>query len=276
MARTGRTMPQIDLLTFREGYASDWTATNPILSPGEPGFETDTGKMKVGNGATPWIDLPYMAGGEGGGSGGGGITTEDAVDATAQAFAAGTHTNVTVTYNDAANSISLAASGGTGGGITTEDAVDAVAASLIEGAGIDIAYDDTANTITLAATAAPVTAFPVSIGVALSDEVTSITTGAAKLTIRAPYAFTLTAVRASLSTPSLSGVVTVDINKTGVSVLSTLLTLDQNEKTSTTAAVPVVISDGAITDDAEITFDVDTAGLSAKGLKVWLIGTRSV
>ena len=43
---------------------------------------------------------------------GGGITTEDAVDATAAAFAAGTHTNVTVTYNDAANSISLAAAGG--------------------------------------------------------------------------------------------------------------------------------------------------------------------
>ena len=45
------------------------------------------------------------------GVGGGGITTEDAVDATAAAFAAGTHTNVTVTYDDTANSISLAASG---------------------------------------------------------------------------------------------------------------------------------------------------------------------
>ena len=38
---------------------------------------------------------------------GAGFTAEDAVDATAAAFAAGTHTNVTVTYNDAANSISL-------------------------------------------------------------------------------------------------------------------------------------------------------------------------
>ena len=80
--------------------------------------------------------------------GGGGITQEDAVDAVAAAFAAGTHTNVTVTYNDAANSITLAASGG-GGGITTEDAVDAVAAALVAGNNIDIAYNDAANTITV-------------------------------------------------------------------------------------------------------------------------------
>ena len=41
---------------------------------------------------------------------------------------------------------------GGGGGITTEDAVDAVAAALTEGSGIDIAYNDAANTITVAAT----------------------------------------------------------------------------------------------------------------------------
>jgi uncharacterized protein YaiE (UPF0345 family) len=40
---------------------------------------------------------------------GGGLDAEGAVDATAAAFAAGTHTGVTVTYNDTANSISLAA-----------------------------------------------------------------------------------------------------------------------------------------------------------------------
>jgi hypothetical protein len=58
------------------------------------------------------------------GSGGGGITTEDAVDATAAAFAAGTHTNVTVTYNDAANSISLAA---TAAAPVTAQTIEAVA-----------------------------------------------------------------------------------------------------------------------------------------------------
>lgn len=38
-----------------------WSQLNPILSEGEPGYETDTGKMKIGNGHTPWNDLGYFA-----------------------------------------------------------------------------------------------------------------------------------------------------------------------------------------------------------------------
>lgn len=116
---------------------------------------------------------------------------------------------------------------------------------------------------------------PEALGVALSDETTAITTGTAKTTIRMPFAMTLTGVRATLTTASSSGVVTVDINDGGVSILSTKLTVDATEKTSTTAATAAVISDAALADDAEITFDVDTAGTGATGLKVWLIGTRA-
>lgn len=115
---------------------------------------------------------------------------------------------------------------------------------------------------------------PAELAFALSDETTSITTGTAKLTVRMPFAMTLTSVRASVNTASTSGVVTVDINEGGTTVLSTKLTIDANEKTSTTAAAAPVISDSALADDAEITFDIDTAGTGAKGLKVWLIGTR--
>lgn len=113
----------------------------------------------------------------------------------------------------------------------------------------------------------------VEIMVALSDETTAITTGT-KLTMRMPHDMTLTGVRASINTVSSSGVVTVDINEAGSSILSTKLTIDQGEKTSTTAATAAVISDSFLADDAEITFDVDTAGTGAKGLKVTLIGTR--
>lgn len=120
----------------------------------------------------------------------------------------------------------------------------------------------------------PKATFPVLLGFALSDETTAITVGTAKLTARAPFAFTLTAVRASLSTASSSGIPTVDINENGTTVLSTKLTIDANEKTSTTAATAAVISDSAIADDAELTFDIDVAGTEAKGLKVWLLGTR--
>lgn len=114
-----------------------------------------------------------------------------------------------------------------------------------------------------------------SIIVAVGDETTAITTGTAKVTFRMPYAFTLTEVRASLTTVSSSGNPAIDVNEGGVSIFSTTLTIDANEKTSTTAATPAVISDSSLADDAEITIDIDAAGTGAKGLKVTLIGYKT-
>ena len=111
---------------------------------------------------------------------------------------------------------------------------------------------------------------------AASDETTALTTGVSKVTFRMPFDFTLTAVRASLSTAQASGsTFTVDVNEGGVSILSTKLTIDNTEKTSTTAATPPVLSDTSLADDAEISVDIDTVGDgTAKGLKVVLIGYR--
>jgi hypothetical protein len=112
--------------------------------------------------------------------------------------------------------------------------------------------------------------------IALSDETTSITTGVSKITFRAPFAMTLTQIpRASLSIVSSSGIPQVDINKNGVSIFSTRLTIDANEKTSTTAATPAVLSTSTFADDDEITMDVDVAGTGAKGLKVTLYYRRT-
>ncbi len=116
---------------------------------------------------------------------------------------------------------------------------------------------------------------PVVLAVAVSDETTAITTGTAKVTFRMPFAMTVTAVRASLAVASSSGLPTFDINEGGSTILSTKLTVDANEKTSTTAATAAVISDSALADDAEITIDIDVAGTGAKGAKVYLIGTRA-
>ena len=115
--------------------------------------------------------------------------------------------------------------------------------------------------------------------VALGDEATAMTTGTSKMTFRAPHAFTLTAVRGSLSTASTSGDPQIDVNKGGTSVFSSAqkLQIDANEKTSVTAAASPTINSGsplAVSDDDEFTFDVDTAGTGAKGPKVALIGTR--
>jgi hypothetical protein len=116
---------------------------------------------------------------------------------------------------------------------------------------------------------------PFELVVAASDETTALTAGTAKITFRMPRAVTLTAVRASLTTAQASGsIFTVDINEAGTSILSTKLTIDNTEKTSTTAATPPVISDTALADDAEITIDIDQIGNgTATGLKVALIGT---
>ena len=118
---------------------------------------------------------------------------------------------------------------------------------------------------------------PAEIVVAASDETTALTTGTAKVTFRMTHSMTLKGVRASLSTAQTSGsIFTVDINEAGTSVLSTKLTIDNTEKTSTTAATAAVISDSALADDAEITIDIDQIGDgTAKGLKIVLIGTRA-
>lgn len=116
---------------------------------------------------------------------------------------------------------------------------------------------------------------PIELQFACSDLGTSLSAATGVGYVRAPDAFTLTAVRASLLTASTSGIVTIDINVGGATILSTKLTIDQDEKTSTTAATAAVISSASIADDAEITVDIDGAGTGAKGLVVTLIGVRT-
>lgn len=50
-------------IQLRRGKAAFWESENPILFPGEPGLETDTRKVKYGDGVTHWRELPYSSGG---------------------------------------------------------------------------------------------------------------------------------------------------------------------------------------------------------------------
>lgn len=44
----------------KRGTAARWEELNLVLNPGEPGFEMDTFKLKIGNGTTAWKELPYV------------------------------------------------------------------------------------------------------------------------------------------------------------------------------------------------------------------------
>ena len=47
-------------IKLRRGTAAQWTLSNPTISQGEAGFEVDTNKLKIGDGTTAWVDLPYI------------------------------------------------------------------------------------------------------------------------------------------------------------------------------------------------------------------------
>ena len=48
------------IIKIRRDTASNWTDENPVLALGEPGYETDTYNLKVGDGSTDWANLPYV------------------------------------------------------------------------------------------------------------------------------------------------------------------------------------------------------------------------
>jgi hypothetical protein len=52
-------MPVQTRIQLRHDTAANWTSTNPVLAVGEAGYETDTGKIKYGDGTTAWASLAY-------------------------------------------------------------------------------------------------------------------------------------------------------------------------------------------------------------------------
>ena len=65
-------------IKLRRDLAATWTSQNPTLAAGEPGYETDTKKIKYGDGTTAWTSLGYAIptftiGTEGAASGDGGL-----------------------------------------------------------------------------------------------------------------------------------------------------------------------------------------------------------
>jgi hypothetical protein len=89
------------VIKIRRGTTTQWNASSRVLQVGELGIDTTLNRIKAGNGVGVWSALPYL-------SLSSAEIEELSQDSVAAALAAGTHSNITVTYNDNGNSISLA------------------------------------------------------------------------------------------------------------------------------------------------------------------------
>lgn len=114
------------------------------------------------------------------------------------------------------------------------------------------------------------------IAIACSDETTALAAATAVATFHMPYSFTVTGVKASVTTAPVGSVLTVDLNEAGSTILTTKLTIDAGEKTSATAATAAVVGGAgpALADNALMTVDLDGvgSGTAGTGLKIYLIG----
>ena len=91
-----------------------------------------------------------------------------------------------------------------------------------------------------------------------------------------PHAMVVSSVRLQVNTAPTGSVIIVDVREAGTTIFSTKPQIATSAFTSVGGAVPGVLSDTALADDAEITINLDQIGstIAGKGLKITLVGTR--
>jgi hypothetical protein len=176
-------MAVVTQIQIRRGTAAQWTSANPTLGSGEFGYETDTGKFKIGDGSTAWNSLGYKASGTvtsitaGTGLSGGTITTSGtiAIDSTV-ATLTGTQTLTNKTATGLIYTQTL---------LTPSFTTNAYTLVLGDQGDILLASNgSTAGTINIPTNAS--VAFPI------GTQITIIQTGSGQLTIQAASSGTTT------------------------------------------------------------------------------------
>jgi hypothetical protein len=132
-------MGRNDVIKFKRGTAADWTSLNLVLRVGEPGFETDTGKLKIGDGTTAWNSLVYLTDVEGAP-----VTIENVDDRVSELLAAGPF--IGLEYDDDGGILTISGTGigPSGHNHVLNDIVDfdgSLTTSLVGKSGIGITYD---------------------------------------------------------------------------------------------------------------------------------------
>lgn len=114
---------------------------------------------------------------------------------------------------------------------------------------------------------------PTIFGYACSDETSDLATGQVT-SFPMPHAMTLDEVRADLTTAATGSTFIVDIKENGVTILSTLISIDAGETSSETALTPAVISDTSLAKNSIMTVHVTQFGatIAGAGLKIFFTG----
>lgn len=132
------------LIQIRRGTAAQWVSANSILSSGEWGYETDTGRVKVGDGITSWNSLDYAAVTPDSFNAGTGIgLTQGTNGSTLSIAVTGITSSLVTDFDSAVSGIVTSIS------VSTEEIMDIIGTGLVGASGIGIDYQDSSNQIVI-------------------------------------------------------------------------------------------------------------------------------
>ena len=199
-------IPLNQRVQLRRDTSVNWTSGNPVLKSGEIGYETDTGKIKVGNGSTEWTGLSYL-----GAPSLGGLQDVIITDAANGDFL---RWNGTAWINDAVN--------------LSTDTVGSYVQSLVAGSAITITNNSgEAATPTIAVTTNTFEAYgAASSAVSAHEADTTNIHGIANTSLLVTTTGTQTLTNKTIASPTFTGTVS------GISVTATQVGLGNVDNTS--------------------------------------------
>lgn len=135
-------------IKFKRGTTSEWNnsaaPSGVVLALGEPGYEKDTGKLKIGNGITPWALLPYV-----------GLEPNDEYIQDLLSSFIQNGSGIGIVHDDSLNTLTVHVTGLNSSYISdfSEAVDDRIGNGLfVGGTGIFVSYNDSGNSLTVSTT----------------------------------------------------------------------------------------------------------------------------